>query len=459
MLNCFTTEKDENAIEIEVVSIKDYEKWVGQQSEHLKSWLKVTNFSAKAGDYKIIPDATGNIHKVIFIISPEPFYLSFGSLATFLPDGVYTILGANTTKMIDQIAIAWGLGSYVFNNYKTQKPRDVKLFIPENADFQHILRTCEAIYLVRDLINIPTNDLGPEQLAKASKKLADDHGASFNQIVGEDLLKNNYPTIYAVGKGSVNPPRLIDIQWGDINAPKITLVGKGVCFDTGGLDIKPSAGMRYMKKDMGGAAHVLGLGHMIMSAKLPIRLRLLIPAVENAVSGNAYLPGDVIKTRKGVTVEITNTDAEGRLILCDALFEAVQDKPELLIDMATLTGAARVALGSDIAALFCNRDELADDVLRTSETEQDPMWRLPLYKPYRKQLESPVADLVNASFTPYSGGAIIAALYLNEFVSEDIPWLHFDIMGWNVKSRAGQPEGGEASCIRTLFRYLRNRYS
>lgn len=459
MLNCFTIEKDENIIEIEVVSVKDYEKWIDQQSAHLKSWLKVTNFSAKAGDYKIIPDDQGKINKVIFIISPEPFYLSFGSLASFLPEGVYTILGANSHKIFDQIAIAWGLGSYVFSKYKTQTSRNIKLFIPETANKAHILRTCEAIYLVRDLINTPTNDLGPEQLAMAAKKVADHGGASFSQIVGEDLLKNNYPTIYAVGKGSANPPRLIDIQWGDVNAPKITLVGKGVCFDTGGLDIKPSAGMRYMKKDMGGAAHVLGLAQMIMSAKLPLRLRVLIPAVENAVSGSAYLPGDVIKTRKGLTVEITNTDAEGRLILCDALYEAIQDKPELLIDIATLTGAARVALGTDVAALFCNRDELADDVLRTSETEQDPMWRLPLYKPYRKQLESPVADLVNASFAPYSGGAIIAALYLNEFVTDEIPWLHFDIMGWNVKSRAGQPEGGEATCIRTLFRYLQNRYS
>ncbi len=458
MLSCFTIEKDEKTIKIDVVYEKEFENWIEQQTSSIKSWVRATGFLGRAGDYKIIPDVNGNIAKVIFMISQEPYYLSFGSLAA-LPEGVYEVSGPSVDKLINQIAIAWGFGNYSFSNYKKFPTKSAKLFIPENADIDHIQRSCVATFLVRDLINTPTSDMGPKNLAMAAKKVADLFKASFTEIVGDDLLSLNFPTIHAVGRGSVNPPRLIDIQWGEQHAPRVTLVGKGVCFDTGGLNIKPPSNMRYQKKDMGGGAHVLALGQMIMSAQLPIRLRILIPAVENSISGSAYLPGDIIKTRKGLTVEISNTDAEGRLILCDALYEAVQDKPDLLIDIATLTGAARTAVGTDIAALFSNRDELADDLLRISESEQDPMWRLPLYKQYRKQLESPVADLCNASLALYSPGAIIAALFLNEFVTDDIPWVHLDIMGWNMKSRAGQPEGGEAQCIRALFRYLQNRYS
>jgi leucyl aminopeptidase len=300
--------------------------------------------------------------------------------------------------------------------------------------------------------------MGPADLSSAAKKLAAEYKAKFSEIVGDDLLKQNYPAIHAVGRASTNPPRLIDITWGNKKHPKLTLVGKGVCFDTGGLDIKPAAGMLGMKKDMGGAAHVLGLASLIMHAKLPVRLRVLIPAVENVISGNAYKPGDVINTRKGLTVEIGNTDAEGRVILADALFEASSEKPELILDFATLTGAARVAMGTDISALFTNDNHLANELINLGEKLLDPIWRMPLYTPYRKLIESPIADLNNAPLSLY-GGAITAALFLKEFVGNNISWAHFDIMAWNASSSSAHPEGAEAMAIRAVFEYLQHRFS
>jgi leucyl aminopeptidase len=307
----------------------------------------------------------------------------------------------------------------------------------------------EAIYLVRDLINTPAGDMGPAELAQAATKLAERHKARISVITGAALLKKNYPAIHAVGRASSRAPRLIDLRWG-AKGPRVTLVGKGVCFDSGGLDLKAAAGMRLMKKDMGGAAHALGLASMIMAARLPLRLRVLIPAVENSVSGDAFRPGDVLPTRKGLSVEIGNTDAEGRLVLCDALAEADSEDPELIVDFATLTGAARIALGAELPAMFCNDDGVAEALLAQGLAAQDPVWRLPLHAPYRRLLDSQVADINNIS-SGALGGAIMAALFMSEFVRPKTPWVHLDIMAWNPSSRPGRPEGGEAMGLRATY--------
>src|SRR5271170_6497589 len=337
--------------------------------------------------------------------------------------------GADTT----QLALGWALGTYAFTRYHAKTRNAAALVWPERADRGRVERLARAVFLARDLVNTPAGDLGPEELAAAAVQVAERAGACHRVIVGDDLLAENYPTIHAVGRASTRAPRLVDMVWGEPSAPKVTLVGKGVCFDSGGLDLKTAAGMRMMKKDMAGAAIVLGLAQAIMDAKLPVRLRVLLPCVENSVSGNAMRPMDIVRTRKGLTVEIGNTDAEGRLILCDALAEASTEKPALLIDMATLTGAARVALGPELAALFCNNEGLAQGLLDAAQTEEDPMWRMPLWRPYRKMIDSKIADLNNVSESPHAG-AITAALYLQEFVDPGIPWAHFDVMAWNPQS-------------------------
>ena len=308
------------------------------------------------------------------------------------------------------------------------------------------------------MINTPAEDMGPEQLAEAVLAVANTHGAAANVIVGDELLRHNYPTIHIVGRASARAPRLIDLRWGDEAAPKVTLVGKGVCFDTGGLDLKPREAMLEMKKDMGGAAVTLALASALMSANTPVRLRLLIPAVENSVAGNAYRPRDIVRTRGGKTVEIGNTDAEGRLILCDALTEADSEKPDLLIDCATLTGAARVALGPELQALYCDDDAVADGLLKAGTQVADPLWRMPLWRPYRKLIDGKCADLNNVAQGTFAG-SIIAALYLAEFVSTSTRWAHLDIYGSNPATKPGRPEGGEATAMRALYAYLRGRYA
>ncbi|MCK5620816.1 MAG: leucyl aminopeptidase family protein, partial [Alphaproteobacteria bacterium] len=322
----------------------------------------------------------------------------------------------------------------------------------------YVAAAATATSFVRDLINTPAADMGPADLAQAARELAGEFGADFTVTVGDELIEQNYPAIHAVGRAAAVAPRLIDISWGDPSHPKVTLVGKGVCFDTGGLDLKPSRGMALMKKDMGGAAMVLGLARMIMMTGLPVRLRVLAPAVENSVSGNAMRPRDILRTRKGLTVEIGNTDAEGRLVLADALTEAMADKPDLLLDFATLTGAARGAVGTGIAAMFTPDDNLAEDLYRQGVAEDDPVWRLPLWKPYRRMIDSKVADINNAGDSPHAG-AITAALFLAEFVDEGISWAHFDIMAWNPAARPGRPEGGEAMAMRAAFATIKDRYA
>jgi leucyl aminopeptidase len=453
MLNCFA-DSPQNFIPITPVIAEQFDEWLLTQPDKTQNWLSANNFKAKPESFCLLPDDKGSLARVLVGIKNIDDFWAWGSLSTLLPFNNYCIESVIGIEPLTHIAIAWGLGAYQFTRYKKAAKTNAKLIIPEACDRAYIENIVESIYSVRDLINTPTEDMGPLELADAVAELAKTFNANITQLVGDDLLIKNYPTIHAVGRGSVRSPRLIDLRWGDERAPKLTLVGKGVCFDSGGLDIKPSSGMLLMKKDMAGAAHVLGLARMIMQANLPIRLRVLIPAVENLISGTCYKPGDIITTRKGLTVEIGNTDAEGRLVMCDALAEAVTEKPDLLLDFATLTGAARVAVGTDIAAFFTDNVELAQALMRESQKEQDPLWQLPLHAPYRKMLDSPYADISNASASSYAG-AITAALFLKEFVDTEIPWVHFDLMAWNVSSRPGRPEGGEAMGLRAVFGYLR----
>jgi leucyl aminopeptidase len=334
----------------------------------------------------------------------------------------------------------------------------IRLKWPQQADREEVERLRAATTLARDLINTPANDLSPEALAQAGIEVARRHGARHRQVIGDDLLRERFPAIHAVGRAAAVAPRLIDFEWGDAAHPKITLVGKGVCFDSGGLDIKPGSSMLLMKKDMGGAATTLALAQLIMDARLPVRLRVIVPCVENSISGNAYRPGDVIGTRKGLSVEVGNTDAEGRLILCDALALADEEHPALLIDMATLTGAARVALGPELPAVFTSDDELANQIVKTGSEEADPSWRLPLWTAYEDELSSKIADLNNVSSSGFSG-AIFGALFLRRFVTEARSWAHFDLYAWNGKERPGRPVGGEPQCVRALYAYIKKRFA
>jgi len=382
---------------------------------------------------------------------------ALAGLAESLPEGSYRLDGVPAGGDPSRVALGWALGTYGFTRYRDKPAAKARLVWPHGADRGLVERLAAAVFLARDLQTTPASDMGPEELAAAAIRVAEAQGARCRVVVGDDLIAENYPTIHAVGRASTRPPRLVDITWGDEAAPKVTLVGKGVCFDSGGLDLKPASGMKMMKKDMSGAAIMLALGQALMQAGLDIRLRVMLPCVENAVAGNAMRPLDIVRTRKGLTVEIGNTDAEGRLILCDALAEASGEKPALLLDAATLTGAARVALGPELPALFCNDDGLAAALITAGAAEDDPMWRMPLYRPYRRQIDSKVADLNNISDGPHAG-AITAALYLQEFVDADVPWAHLDVMAWNQRSRPGRPEGAEPQTLRALYAHIADRF-
>ena len=379
-----------------------------------------------------------------------------GALPGLLPPGTFRF--ANAPHDARLAALAFALGSYRFGRYRKAEHRDVRLVPPDGVDAAEITRIADAAMLARDLVNTPANDMGPEQLAKAAEVLATEYGASFSCIVGDELKSRNFPLIHAVGMASDRAPRLIDLSWGDAAHPKVTLVGKGVCFDTGGLDLKPSSGMLIMKKDMGGAANVLALARMVMDAKLKVRLRVLIPAVENAVAGNAFRPLDVFSSRKGITVEIGNTDAEGRLVLADALALADEEKPDLLIDLGTLTGAARVALGPDLPPFYSNDEALAADVARCAAAENDPLWRMPLWPPYDSWLDSKTADITNAPSGGFAG-SITCALFLQRFVEQAKSWLHGDIYAWRPSAKPARPEGGECQAARALYKLLSERYA
>ena len=430
--------------------------------ESERRWVEATRYVGEAGKFALLPDSGGRLKRVLVGVRAGDELWALAALPDALPPhsgqgGAYTLEGQHGAEAATRFALGWALGCYAFTRYKPRDKGWADLVWPANADRGRVERLARGTALARDLINTPAEDLGPPELAEAAQALAARHGARYRVVIGEDLLAQNYPAIHTVGRAAAKAPRLIDFTWGDESAPKLTLVGKGVCFDTGGLDLKPSGGMRMMKKDMGGAATLLGLASAVMEAKLPLRLRVMVPAVENAVAGNAFRPLDIIKTRKGMTVEVGNTDAEGRLILCDALFEACGEKPALLIDMATLTGAARTALGPELPALFANDDKIADELLSCGLAEGDPLWRLPLWKPYRQMIVSPIADLNNVSESGFAG-AITAALYLDAFVTPGTPWLHIDTYAWNQKSRPGRPEGGEALGLRALYALIEHRF-
>lgn len=448
----YITETGDESCIIQLIDETDYNQTISQMPEREQQWLSNSSISGKAGDICTIYGDNGQLLKAVMIDKMESRHLSLAKLAKQLPAGQYRL----AQPLDDENLLSWASTQYCFDRYRASHDQIKQLQVTA-TQLRWLDNELKAIFLVRDLINTPANDMGPSQLADAIKQLADQFNADYEEIIGEDLLKHNYPAIHAVGRASADAPRLVCLHWGDSNAPHIAIVGKGVCFDSGGLDIKPARGMRLMKKDMGGAANAIGLAHWLMSNNIPLRLSLYIAAVENAVGADAFRPGDVITMRNGLTVEVDNTDAEGRMVLADAISRAVEGKPELIIDIATLTGAARIAVGTDIAAMFCNDDSLANAIEASSISVHDPVCRLPLYSGYEKMLESSIADLSNSAASPYAG-AITAALFLQRFITDSIPWLHFDIMAWNLTSKPSKPEGGEAMAIRALGRYLAKHY-
>lgn len=429
-------------------------------SDAERAWADVHAFKAKPGSVLVLPDADGRPSRALAGIGEDdadPW--TFAKIAAALPAGRYRFTAALPAAAAEAAVLGWALQHYRFDRYVSETaPAPRLLAWPQGVDEAALQRLIAAHYLVRDLVNTPASDMGPAELAAAVRAVADRHDASLTEIVGEDLLRHHLPAIYAVGKGSPRLPRLLDLEWGDPDAPRVTLVGKGVCFDSGGLDIKTGSSMRLMKKDMGGAAHALALADLVMGADLPVRLRLLIPAVENSVDGNAFRPGDVLNTYKGLTVEIDNTDAEGRLILADALALGDADAPDLMLDFATLTGAARVALGPDLPPFFTDDDALAAALMDAAQKVHDPLWRLPLWTPYEDDLKSTIADVVNSSSSGFAG-AITAALFLRRFITAGRRWVHFDIYAWNKSGRPGRPTGGEAMGLRAAFQLLRQRYA
>ncbi len=459
MPNPLLAADNETSRPIWLVSDQTWPEIASQLPQAAQAFAKAQGFEGKAGSHCLLPDANGEVLGVAFGLNgsdakhADPFLV--GKLPTLLPDGVYRF----ETEAPDPTlaALAWILGSYSFTRYRKRSEKSVRLVVPKGVDADDVTRIADAVYASRDLVNTPTSDLGPDGIEAAARQIAEKHGAKFTSIVGDDLLKQNFPMIHAVGRASATPPRLIDFTWGNENAPRVTLVGKGVAFDTGGLDIKPASSMLLMRKDMGGSAATLALASMIMGAKLPVRLRVLIPAVENSISSNAFRPGDILQSRKGISVEIGNTDAEGRLILADALALADEEKPDLLVDFATLTGAARVALGPELPPFFTDDDALAADISRHGQAVNDPVWRLPLWAPYQSQLDSKFADMNNTGGP--LGGAITAALFLRRFVKDAKAHVHFDIFAWNQSTKPGRPEGGEVHAARLMYAYLKERYA
>jgi len=446
-----------DAIPLDAVRPQQLKAWLAQQDARDAKWLRGTNFTARTGELRLVPSRSGDMAFAVLGLGDERDPLALAAFSESLPEGVYTYREVAEPYSDKTAILAWVLGTYSFDRYRKRGKRFARLAVADDRETAEAGRIADGVFLARDLINTPSNDMGPAELAGAASNLARRHGASVATIEGDTLLTKNYPLIHAVGRASERAPRLIDIKWGHAQGPRVTLVGKGVCFDSGGLDLKTSTGMLTMKKDMGGAAVVLGLAHMVMDAKLPVRLRVLIPAVENAVSGRAYRPGDVVPSRKGLTVEIGNTDAEGRLVLADALAEADTEQPELLIDIATLTGAARSATGMEVPPFFTDDETLAADLARHATDVHDPLWRLPLWRGYERTLASPIADLNNNP--DYNlAGAITAALFLNRFVSRAGSWVHIDIPAWTDRPRPGRPRGAEANAARALYALLSSRY-
>jgi leucyl aminopeptidase len=459
VLDLFIADDGRPAIPLYAVPSAELSTWRERLSPHEIAWLDANRFKAELGRIVILPGKDGAIGGAALGLGSDEDAFAVAQFSATLPPGDYRLVYLPKTYPPTRACFAWALGTYQFARYKPKKEKKEwpRLVLPEEADAAEATRLAEAVVLTRDLINTPSNEMGPAELEEAARSLAKRHRAAITVTTGDDLLAANYPLVHVVGRASTRKPRLIDITWGDTAHPKLTLVGKGVCFDSGGLDLKPAAAMLTMKKDMGGAAAVLGLAHLVIGSEIPVRLRVLVPAVENSVAGDAYRPGDVITSRKGLTVEIGNTDAEGRLILADALTEADGEKPSLLIDIATLTGAARTATGFELPPYFTDDEKLAMDLARHSVLEADHMWRLPLWRGYDNWIEGKVANLTNSADASYAG-AITAALFLKRFVTETRSYAHFDIAAWTDRAKPGRPLGAEAQCIRALYSLIKERF-
>ncbi|MEC9346109.1 MAG: leucyl aminopeptidase family protein [Pseudomonadota bacterium] len=451
----------EGARPVHVVPESGLDAWLEAAAPAHRAWATAQRGKQKAGTVLALPAADGTVGAALAVVGNRPDIWSLGDLDSRLPAGDWTLdlaALAVTPSLAGDLALGMLLGSYRFDRYlKSSETTAIRVTWPEGVDRARVLAFAGAITRTRDLINTPAQDMGPPALEEAGRRLAGQFDGTVRVVVGDDLLAENFPMVHAVGRAAASAPRLIDLCFGDPAAPKVTLVGKGVCFDTGGLDLKPASGMELMRKDMGGAATVLGLAEVILATRLPVRLRVIVPAVENAVAGNAYRPGDILASRKGITVEIGNTDAEGRLILADALALAGEESPDLLIDMATLTGAARVAVGTELSAYFASDESLAAAVETSASATVDPVWRLPLHDAYRHLLDTPFADINNSGSGGFAG-ATTAALFLKEFVAQPERWLHFDIMAWNSRARPGRPKGGEAMALRALHALIAGRF-
>mgnify|MGYP002348941809 FL=1 len=451
-INGFTSDSSK-ALPLHVMEREQFAAWRAQQSPALVAWLDAQHFNGSGGSVVLLPGEAGVAGAIVGVGDPGDAY-AYAHAPFALPEGSVWQLADTLPQEIETLLhLGWGLGSYRFARYRKPNRAPAQLVASPSAEVRDVIA---ASLRVRDWVNTPTEDMGPQQLEDAARELASAHGAQIDVITGQALLEQNFPAIHAVGRASHRAPRLIALRWGQAGAPHVALVGKGVCFDTGGLDIKPADGMRNMKKDMGGAAHALALAGLIMAQQLPVQLTLLIPAVENAIGPDAFRPGEVIATRKGLSIEIDNTDAEGRVILCDALTYASEQKPELLLDFATLTGAARIALGPDLPALFTNDDRVAQQWLEAGDRTRDPVWRMPLWRPYLRYLHSGIADLANAGSR--MAGSVTAALYLERFIGEGQLWAHLDVYAWNDGERPGRPAGGEALALRSAWQMLKTRY-
>jgi leucyl aminopeptidase len=440
----------------------EIEGWRARQAPLARQWLGEQNFKGEKHRVVLLPDSGGVIACAAAGLGKRHGEVSLwhaAGLAERLPARRFRLAQEFSAAEATQLALGFAYGAYRFERYRACKIELASLEAPSNADMAYVANAADSLRMARDWINTPAGDFGPPQLAAAARQVAERHHAGFKEWVGPDLISANFPAIHAVGRASSEAPRLVELRWAPAGAeayPRVTLIGKGVCFDSGGLDIKPSSGMSLMKKDMGGAAVALSLAHLLMSAKARVQLRVLLPAVENAISGNAYRPGDVLSTRKGLTVEVGNTDAEGRLVLCDALAFADAEHPALIIDFATLTGAARVALGPELPALFGNDDRAVQELARVAAAEHDPLWPMPLWAGYEDELASKIADLNNVASSTFAG-AIFGALFLKRFVTEST-WMHIDLYAWNSKDRPGRGVGAEAQALRGVYRYLIERF-
>jgi leucyl aminopeptidase len=450
--DCFVAGADK-ALPLYCVERTGFDDWRRLQVPALGSWIDAQTFTGASGSLLLLPGEDGLAGAVLGIGDRNDPY-SYAHAPFALPPGDWKLATELDAEALRALHLGWGLGSYRFARYKAPLRAPARLVAEPDAETTD---TLAASLQVRDLVNTPAEHMGPDQLEQVCCELAELHGAKIDVISGDDLLAHNLPAIHAVGRASHRAPRLIALHWGDANAPHLAVVGKGVCFDTGGLDIKPADGMRNMKKDMGGAAHAIALAGLIMARKLPVRLTLLVPAVENAIGPQSYRPGDVLATRLGVSVEIDNTDAEGRVVLCDALAFAAEQKPALLVDFATLTGAARIALGPDLPALYSNDEAVATEWMDASNAQRDPLWRMPLWRPYLRYLVSSIADIANGGPSKMAG-SITAALYLERFVPTTQPWVHVDVYAWNDTDRPGKPAGGEAQGLRAAWAMLKGRF-